>query len=77
MKILVKTNHEYLVLQTYSGLFCITINPFKRLPVYTYKIMNVYRGKKRSEVPPHLYCIADTAYQNMLRDRENQSMLIT
>jgi myosin heavy chain 6/7 len=62
---------------TYSGLFCITINPFKRLPVYTYKVMGYYRGKKRNEVPPHLYSIADNAYQNMLRDRENQSMLIT
>ena len=37
----------------------------------------MYRGKKRNEVPPHLYSIADNAYQNMLRDRENQSMLIT
>jgi len=36
-----------------------------------------YRGKKRNEVPPHLYSIADNAYASMLRDRENQSMLIT
>merc|ERR1712076_353574 len=28
-------------------------------------------------MPPHLYSIADTAYQNMLMDRHNQSMLIT
>ena len=41
------------------------------------KMINLYRGKKKNEVPPHLYSIADTAYQNMLRDRENQSMLIT
>ena len=41
------------------------------------KMINLYRGKKKTEVPPHLYSIADTAYQNMLRDRENQSMLIT
>ena len=32
---------------------------------------------QRSEMPPHLYAIADTAYQQMLTYRENQSMLIT
>ncbi len=41
------------------------------------KMVNLYRGKKRNEVPAHLYCVADTAYASMLRDRENQSMLIT
>jgi myosin heavy chain 6/7 len=72
-----RTRYMNWQIYTYSGLFCVTINPYKRLPVYTMKIINLYRGKKRNEVPPHLYCIADTAYQNMLRDRENQSMLIT
>jgi hypothetical protein len=41
------------------------------------KMVYYYRGKKKNEVPPHLYSIADTAYQNMIRDRDNQSMLIT
>jgi len=62
---------------TYSGLFCVTINPFKRLPLYTMKMVNFYRGKKKNEVPPHLYLVADNAYSCMCRDRSNQSMLIT
>ena len=62
---------------TYSGLFCVTINPFKRLPLYTMKMVHFYRGKKKNEVPPHLYLVADNAYAAMTRDRKNQSMLIT
>jgi len=27
----------------------------------------MYRGKKRTEVAPHLYAISDNAYSNMLR----------
>ena len=29
----------------------------------------MYRGKKKNEVPPHLYSIADGAYQAMLRGK--------
>ncbi|NWI00066.1 MYH7 protein, partial [Tichodroma muraria] len=64
-------------LQTYSGLFCVTINPYKWLPVYTAPVVAAYKGKRRSEAPPHIYSIADNAYNDMLRNRENQSMLIT
>ena len=62
---------------TYSGLFCVTINPFKRLPLYTMKMVDFYRGKKKNEVPPHLYLVADNAYSDMCRDKVNQSLLIT
>jgi myosin heavy subunit len=29
----------------------------------------MYRGKKRTEVAPHLYAISDNAYSNMLRGK--------
>lgn len=64
-------------MQTYSGLFCIVINPYKRWPLYTNRVAKMYRGKRRAEVPPHLFSVSDGAYVNMLTDHENQSMLIT
>ena len=53
----------YFILQTYSGLFCVVVNPYHRLPIYTEKIVELYKGKKRHEVPPHVFAITDTAYR--------------
>jgi len=60
------TAHVKNCLQTYSGLFCVVVNPYKRLPIYTEKVVELYKGKKRYEVPPHVYSIADGAYRSML-----------
>ncbi|XP_013995794.1 myosin-7 [Salmo salar] len=72
-----KERYAAWMIYTYSGLFCVTVNPYKWLPVYDPSVVIAYRGKKRQEAPPHIFSISDNAYQNMLTDRENQSILIT
>merc|ERR1711997_1076483 len=65
------------LIYTYSGLFCVVVNPYKRYPIYTGSVVKMYLGKRRNEVPPHLWAITETAYRNMLQNGKNQSMLIT
>uniref|UniRef100_A0A8C4ZBK0 Myosin heavy chain, fast skeletal muscle-like n=1 Tax=Gadus morhua TaxID=8049 RepID=A0A8C4ZBK0_GADMO len=72
-----KERYAAWMIYTYSGLFCVTVNPYKWLPVYNPEVVQAYRGKKRMEVPPHIFALSDNAYQLMLTDRVNQSILIT
>ncbi|XP_075260302.1 uncharacterized protein LOC142351925 isoform X3 [Convolutriloba macropyga] len=65
------------LIYTYSGLFCVVVNPYKHLPIYSDEIVERYKGYKRHENPPHVFAIADTAYRSMLLDREDQSILCT
>ncbi|EHH16037.1 hypothetical protein EGK_11263 [Macaca mulatta] len=72
-----KRRYGQWMIYTYSGLFCVTINPYKWLPVYKKEVVAAYKGKRRSEAPPHIFAVANNAFQDMLHNRENQSILFT
>merc|ERR1711963_1235147 len=72
----IKTYKNQLI-YTYSGLFCIAINPYIRFPIYTQRTMEIYMGMRRSECPPHIFGVAESSYQGMMNNGKNQSILIT
>ena len=53
--------------QTYSGLFCVAVNPYKWLPVYSTQVIAAYKGRRRLETPPHIYAVANNAYTDLLK----------
>merc|ERR1712200_104372 len=72
-----KTRYQAKMIHTYSGLFVVVVNPYKRYPLYTHRVSKIYLGKRRNEAPPHLWAIAECAYRGMLGNKKNQAMLIT
>merc|ERR1712045_420347 len=56
--------YKNLLIYTYSGLFCIAINPYVRFPIYTQRTMEIYMGMRRSECPPHIFGVAESSYQD-------------
>jgi myosin protein heavy chain len=55
----------------------VVVNPYKNLPIYTDEIIETYKGKKRHEMPAHVFAVADNAYRAMLTEREDQSIMFT
>lgn len=65
------------LIHTYSGLFIVVVNPFRRLPIYTDEVLQQYKGQRRQDRPPHIFAVADQAYRDMLQENEDQSILCT
>ncbi|XP_026172419.1 myosin IEb [Mastacembelus armatus] len=62
---------------TYIGPVLISVNPFKQLPYFTDKEVELYQGAAQYENPPHIYALADNMYRNMMIDNENQCVIIS
>ena len=65
---------------TYTGKICIAVNPFNwqvSQPLYAEELLVKYRRAELDDMPPHVYGIAEQAYQAILNQSANQSILVS
>lgn len=62
---------------TYSGIVLIAVNPFFSLNLYSPEIIQAYAGRKKGELEPHLFAVAEDAYRCMIRDSRNQTIVVS
>eukprot|EP01121_Diplochlamys_sp_Union-15-3_P000162 TRINITY_DN1014_c0_g1_i1.p1 TRINITY_DN1014_c0_g1~~TRINITY_DN1014_c0_g1_i1.p1 ORF type:complete len:920 (+),score=212.17 TRINITY_DN1014_c0_g1_i1:54-2813(+) len=61
---------------TFSGPILIAINPYKDLPIYSEKHLQIFPGLKRENMEPHVYALAEQAYRAMISFGD-QSILVS
>ncbi|XP_062383882.1 myosin-IIIb [Sardina pilchardus] len=51
---------------TYIGDILLAVNPFKYLPLYEKEVSERYKFHDKKALPPHIFAVADRAYQSMM-----------
>eukprot|EP00794_Sanderia_malayensis_P013873 gene13873-15321_t len=64
------------LIHTYGGPNLMVINPREQLSIYTDKVIEMFRGCKQEDMPPHIYSMAQTSYRNMQAMRTDQSIIL-
>ncbi|KAI6150876.1 myosin 5 [Pisolithus tinctorius] len=62
---------------TYSGIVLIAVNPFQRVTLYGPEVIQAYSGRKRGELEPHLFAIAEDAYTAMAKEGMGQTIIVS
>ncbi|XP_036437759.1 myosin-IIIa [Colossoma macropomum] len=62
---------------TYVGDILIAVNPFHKMDLYTQQYSKMYIGAKRTANPPHIFAVADIAYQAMVSYNADQCIVIS
>jgi myosin-5 len=62
---------------TYSGIVLIAVNPFQRVTLYGPEIIQAYSGRRRGDLEPHLFAIAEDAYTAMRREGMGQTIIVS
>ena len=62
---------------TYSGIVLIAVNPFQRVTLYGPEIIAAYSGRRKGELEPHLFAIAEDAYTRMSKEGQGQTIIVS
>eukprot|EP00760_Papus_ankaliazontas_P004527 PhM_4_TR11938/c0_g1_i1/m.75870/K10356/MYO1; myosin I len=65
------------IIYTAIGNVLISVNPFKRLPIYTDDHIKYYRANSKQTTQPHIFALAEDTYRSMVQEEENQCIIIS
>lgn len=68
-----KRDHIY----TYIGNVLISVNPYKKLALYSADLVEGYVKRPTFQLPPHIYGVAESAYRWLNDKSENQCIIVT
>ncbi|OQS06846.1 myosin [Thraustotheca clavata] len=72
-----KARHGSDQIYTFIGHVLVCVNPYKWLDIYNEQTMRYYAHKQRIDVPPHVFATAEETYRTMVREEENQCVIIS
>ncbi|XP_045685202.1 unconventional myosin-Ia [Phyllostomus hastatus] len=69
--------YEKKEIYTYIGNVLVSVNPYQQLPIYGPEFIDKYRDYTFYELKPHIYAVANVAYQSLRFRDQDQCVLIT
>lgn len=74
----IKARYGQLNIYSYSGIVLIATNPFDKVDeLYSTDMIQAYAGRRRGELEPHLFAIAEEAYSLMKNEGKNQTIVVS
>ncbi|XP_061197943.1 unconventional myosin-XVIIIa-like isoform X2 [Saccostrea echinata] len=64
------------LVHTYAGSSVVVVNPMHQMSIYSEKLIQVFKGCKQEDMPPHVYASGQIAYRDMLNSRRDQSIIM-
>ncbi|OWF46490.1 unconventional myosin-XV-like isoform X2 [Mizuhopecten yessoensis] len=62
---------------TFVGSILASVNPYKMSNIYGRDMVKKYEGQPLGSLPPHLFAIGSVSYSRMLKEKENQVVVIS
>ncbi|VDI61539.1 Hypothetical predicted protein [Mytilus galloprovincialis] len=73
----IKARYERELIYTFTGSILVSVNPYKMFNIYGLDMVKKYEGRALGNLPPHLFAIGSTSYSKMMKDLENQVIVIS